>query len=71
MAVANISETSVNLCQTTKRNIPEDFNLHSRRHENLKFYSENSCLLLYTSDSCEKLYSFTESEETWFLLCSG
>jgi hypothetical protein len=63
MAVVNISETSVYLCQTTQRNIPQDFNLHSRRRENLKLYSENSFLLLYTSDSCEKFYSFTESEE--------
>jgi hypothetical protein len=30
------SETSVNLYQTTRRNIPEDSHLHTRRRENLK-----------------------------------
>jgi hypothetical protein len=30
------SETSVNICQTTRRNIPEDCHLHIRRRENLK-----------------------------------
>jgi hypothetical protein len=30
------SETSVNLYHTTRRNISEDGNLHTRRRENLK-----------------------------------
>jgi hypothetical protein len=29
-------ETSVNFYQTTRRNIPEDSHLHTRRRENLK-----------------------------------
>jgi hypothetical protein len=33
---ANTSETSVNFYQTTRRNIPEDSHLHTRRRENLK-----------------------------------
>jgi hypothetical protein len=33
---ASTSETSVNLYQTTQRNIPEDSRLHTRRRENLK-----------------------------------
>jgi transposase-like protein len=33
---ASTSETSVNVCQTTRRNIPEDSHLHIRRRENLK-----------------------------------
>jgi hypothetical protein len=30
------SETSANFYQTTRRNIPEDIHLHTRRRENLK-----------------------------------
>jgi hypothetical protein len=36
MEAANTSETSVNIYQTTRCNIPEDSHLHSRRRENLK-----------------------------------
>jgi hypothetical protein len=32
------SETSVKLCETTRRNIPEDSHLHTRRHDNLKYH---------------------------------
>jgi hypothetical protein len=32
--------TSVNFCQTTRRNNPEDSHLNSRRHEKLKSYNE-------------------------------
>jgi hypothetical protein len=35
MEVARASETSVNFYQSTKRNIPEDGYLHTRRRENL------------------------------------
>jgi hypothetical protein len=37
-------ETSVNLCQTTRRNIPEESYPHTRRHENLKSLSLVLCL---------------------------
>jgi hypothetical protein len=33
---ARTSETSVNFCETTRRNIPEDRRLRIRRPENLK-----------------------------------
>jgi hypothetical protein len=33
---ASTSETSVNFCETTRRNNPEDSRLHTRRRENLK-----------------------------------
>jgi hypothetical protein len=33
---ASTSDTSVNVYQTTRRNIPEDSYLHTRRRENLK-----------------------------------
>jgi hypothetical protein len=33
---ARASETSVNFCQTTRRNKPEDIHLYTRRRENLK-----------------------------------
>jgi hypothetical protein len=36
MKAVSKSETSVNLYQTIRRNIPEDCHLHTRRHENLK-----------------------------------
>jgi membrane-bound lytic murein transglycosylase MltF len=36
MEAVRSSETSVNFYQTTRRNIPEDSHLHTRRRENLK-----------------------------------
>jgi hypothetical protein len=36
MEASNTSETSVNFYQTTRRNIPEDNHLRTRRRENLK-----------------------------------
>jgi hypothetical protein len=36
MEVVSTSETSVNFYDTTRRNIPEDSRLHTRRRENLK-----------------------------------
>jgi hypothetical protein len=36
MEAASISETSVNLYQTTRRNIPEASHIHTRRRENPK-----------------------------------
>jgi hypothetical protein len=36
MEAANISETLVKICQTTRRYNPEDGHLHSHRRENLK-----------------------------------
>jgi hypothetical protein len=35
MEAVNTSETSVSVCQTKRRNIPEDSHLHTRSHENL------------------------------------
>jgi hypothetical protein len=42
MKAVSTSETSVNICQTTQRNILEDSNPHTRRHENLKSQIFNS-----------------------------
>jgi hypothetical protein len=36
MEAAGTSETSVNFCQTTWCNIPEDSHLHTRRLDNMK-----------------------------------
>jgi hypothetical protein len=36
MAATNTSETSLNVYQTTRHDIPEDIHLHTRRRENLK-----------------------------------
>jgi hypothetical protein len=41
MEALNCSETSV-LIRTTRRNVPEDSNLHSHRRENLKAYNQKS-----------------------------
>jgi hypothetical protein len=38
MEAASISETSVNFYHTTRRNIPQDTHLHTRRRYNLKYY---------------------------------
>jgi hypothetical protein len=39
MEAASTSETSVNFCQTTRRNNPEVSHLHTRRRENLKSHT--------------------------------
>jgi hypothetical protein len=38
MEAANTSKTSIYFYQTTRRNIPEDSPLHTRRLENMKFH---------------------------------
>jgi hypothetical protein len=40
MEAISTRETSVKLCQTTRRSITEDSYFHTRRHENLKSYQE-------------------------------
>jgi hypothetical protein len=37
MEAVSTSETLVNFCETTRRNIPEDSHLYTRRHENPDF----------------------------------
>jgi hypothetical protein len=39
MEAENTSKTSVSLYQTTRRNIPDDSHLHTRRRENLKSHN--------------------------------
>jgi hypothetical protein len=39
MEAASASETSVNFCQTTQHNNPEDSRLHTRSHESLKSHA--------------------------------
>jgi hypothetical protein len=38
------TETSVNVCETTRRHTPEDCHLHTRRRENLKYRGYYSIL---------------------------
>jgi hypothetical protein len=38
MEAASTSETLINFCQTARCYNPEDSHLHTRCHENLKFY---------------------------------
>jgi hypothetical protein len=40
MEAASTSEKSVNFYQPTRRNIPEDSHLHTRRRENLKSHQD-------------------------------
>jgi hypothetical protein len=42
MESASTSETSVNFYRTTRRNIPQDSHLHTRRRENLKSHLNNT-----------------------------
>jgi len=44
MEAVRVSETSVNFKATTRRYIPEDFKLHTRRRENLKSHKYQACL---------------------------
>jgi hypothetical protein len=46
MEAASTSETSVNVCQTTRHYYPEDSLLHTRRRENLKSYCEGKVFTL-------------------------
>jgi hypothetical protein len=39
MEAVSISETSVNVYQTTLRNNPDDSHVHTRRRENLKSHN--------------------------------
>jgi hypothetical protein len=39
MDAASTSETSINFCQTTRRNNPEDIHFQTRRHDNLKSHT--------------------------------
>jgi hypothetical protein len=41
MEAGSTSETSVNFYQITRRNIPKDSDLHTRRLENLKSHLKN------------------------------
>jgi hypothetical protein len=41
------SETSANIYQTTRRNIPEDSDIHNCLRENLKSHHSNSTFLLH------------------------
>jgi hypothetical protein len=42
MEAVRISETSVHSIETTRRYIPEDSEIHTRRSENLKSHTEKS-----------------------------
>jgi hypothetical protein len=46
MEAVSTSETSVNIYQTTWRNILEDSHLHTRRRENLKSHTDFLFILL-------------------------
>jgi hypothetical protein len=44
MEIVSTSETSLNFYQTTRRNIPKDGHLHTRRRENLKSHTVDRCV---------------------------
>jgi hypothetical protein len=60
---ANTSETSVNY-QTTRRSIPEDSHLHTRRRENLK-----SHLIKYRPTDLESWNMRTDKQDILFTSC--
>jgi hypothetical protein len=45
MEAGRISETSVNICLSTRQYIPEESKLHTRPHENLKSHLLNTFFL--------------------------
>jgi hypothetical protein len=68
LAAVSTSETSVNLYKTTRRNILEDSQLHTRLHENLK--SHLACFSLNDGviNDALKLCSFIQQDTfsvTW------
>jgi hypothetical protein len=86
MEAATTSETSVNFFQTTRRNIPEDSHLHTRRRDNLVSYLVNnifttaiaciSTAVGYNVD-CEALHTGSGNSlqgckaESLTILCTG
>jgi hypothetical protein len=65
MEAVHTSETSINFNLTTRRNIPEDYKLHTRCHENLKshkiiFYSPHGLNLQRTVQA-----SFIQTHTSW------
>jgi hypothetical protein len=46
MEAARTSETSVDIQLRTRQYIPQDYELHTRRRENLKSHKENNDLAL-------------------------
>jgi hypothetical protein len=52
----NFSETSVNICQATRRNIPEDSHLHTRRLENLKSHLYQNCFHCKQCSNLRKIF---------------
>jgi hypothetical protein len=65
MEAVSTSKMSLNFYQTTRRNIPEDSHLHTRRRENLKLlmfsktacYASNSWYVTFTTRLTE-IYNF-------------
>jgi hypothetical protein len=57
MEALSTSETSVILYETTRRNIPEDSHIHTRRRENLKSYF--ACNLI-SKGSASLVFLFSE-----------
>jgi hypothetical protein len=57
MEAISTSESSVSFYQTTRRNIPEDSHLHTRRHENLKCHLYDYVVqYLYFDHLCQRMH---------------
>jgi hypothetical protein len=58
MEAVSTSETSVNLYETKRRNIPEDIHLHTHRRENLKSHIIIALMMeaVSTSETSVNLY---------------
>jgi hypothetical protein len=60
MEAARIFETSVNFYETTRRSIPQDSHLHTRRRENLKSHQVlNSLCSLDLGDRTNRILEKT------------
>jgi hypothetical protein len=73
MEAVSTSETSVNFYQTTRRNIPEDRHLPSRRREKLKPYLISCILFIYGlfNDAVNKIRFNIVDSSTKHMLAMG
>jgi hypothetical protein len=60
MEAASTFETSANFYQTTRRNIPEDSHLHTRRRENLKPHLQS----VFLPEGERSSFSYTQKAGT-------
>jgi hypothetical protein len=60
MEAVRTSQKTINFYQTTRRNIPEDSHIHTRRRENLKFHQDFIIYYSIFSSSIENLIKYIQ-----------